>query len=281
MSAQATGTITGVVTDETGALMPGAAVEAISQATGQTRAATSGSDGFYMLPLVPPGVYRVSAALSGFAPLTRDGIRVVVSETARVDFKLKVGQVAENVVVVGEAPLIETGNATLGIVIDEKKVVDLPLNGRNFTQLGTLIPGVVAPAGRPRRRHRRRDAAAASATPPAASASTACAASRTTSCSTGRRNNDTFNTGFVLRPPPDAIQEFKILTHSYSAEYGRNAGSVVNVVTRSGSNTLAGQRLGVPPQRRAGGPELLRPRGPAQARAEPAPVRGAAWAGRS
>ena len=140
----------------------------------------------------------------------------------------------------GQSPLVETTNATLGVVIDQQKVVDLPLNGRNFTQLGTLIPGVVAPPaalGRPATATPR---PAASATSPAASTSTACATSRTTSCSTARPNNDSFNTGFVLRPPPDAIQEFKILTHSYDAEYGRNAGSVVNVVTKSGTNDWHG-----------------------------------------
>jgi carboxypeptidase family protein/TonB-dependent receptor-like protein len=239
VSAQATGTITGVVSDETGALMPAAAVEATNQATGQTRSAVSGSDGFYTLPLLPPGLYRVSATLSGFAPLTRDRIRVVVSETARVDIRLKVGQVAENVVVVGEAPLIETSNATLGIAIDEKKVVDLPLNGRNFTQLGTLIPGVVAPPAN-------LGGQAGDATPGGfgnATGGFSVNGMRPQSNNflmDGATNNDSFNTGFVLRPPPDAIQEFKILTHSYNAEYGRNAGSVVNVVTRSGSNAWRG-----------------------------------------
>ncbi len=89
----------------------------------------------------------------------------------------------------------------------------------------------------------------------------------------GATNNDTFNTGFVLRPPPDAIEEFKILTHAFGAEYGRNAGSVVNVVTKSGSNTLTGVGVGVQPRRRAAGPQLLRPRQPAQAGAEAEPVR--------
>jgi outer membrane receptor protein involved in Fe transport len=237
--AQATGTITGVVSDESGALMPGAAVQATNQATGLTRGATSGSDGFYTVPLLTPGLYRVEATLSGFAPLTRDGIRVVVSENARVDLRLKVGQVAENVVVVGEAPLVETGNATLGIAIDERKVVDLPLNGRNFTQLGTLIPGVVAPPAN-------LGGAAGDATPAGFGNFTGgfnvngMRSQSNNFLLDGATNNDSFNTGFVLRPPPDAIQEFKILTHSYSAEYGRNAGSVVNVVTRSGSNAWRG-----------------------------------------
>jgi outer membrane receptor protein involved in Fe transport len=239
VQAQATGGITGVVTDESGAVLPGATVQATSQATGLQRSATTGTDGFYALPLLPPGVYSVAASLTGFAPLTREGVRVTVAETARVDLGLKVGQVAETVVVQSDAPLVETTNATLGIVIDEKKVVDLPLNGRNFTQLGTLIPGVVAPplglGGQ-----------AGDATPGGFGATTAgfnVNGMRNQSNNfliDGATNNDTFNTGFVLRPPPDAIQEFKILTHSYNAEYGRNAGSVVTLVTKSGSNDWHG-----------------------------------------
>ncbi len=138
-----------------------------------------------------------------------------------------------------EAPLVETANATMGIVIDQDKVVDLPLNGRNFTQLGTLIPGVVAPpAGL--------GGQAGDATPGGFGNTTGgfnVNGMRNQSNSflmDGASNNDTFNTGFVLRPPPDAIQEFKILTHSFGAEYGRNAGSVVNVVTRSGTNQFKG-----------------------------------------
>ena len=118
-------------------------------------------------------------------------------------------------------------------------MVDLPLNGRNFTQLGTLIPGVVAPptglGGQ-----------TGDATPGGFGNVTGgfnVNGMRNQSNNflmDGATNNDTFNTGFVLRPPPDAIEEFKILTHAFGAEYGRNAGSVVNVVTKSGSNRLSG-----------------------------------------
>ena len=148
--------------------------------------------------------------------------------------------VEENVTVSTEAPLVETSHATLGIVIDEKKIVELPLNGRNFTQLGIAAPRRHRGAGR------RLGGASGDATPGGFGAATAgfsVNGQRNQSNNfllDGASNNDTFNTGFVLRPPPDAIQEFKILTHSYSAEYGRNSGSVVNVVTRAGSNALHG-----------------------------------------
>ena len=123
----------------------------------------------------------------------------------------------------------------------EAKIVQLPLNGRNFTQLGTLIPGVVEPPAR--LGGARGDADAAIHGFGAATAGFAVNGVRNQSNNfllDGAANNDTFNTGFVVRPPPDAIEEFKILTHSYTAEFGRNAGSIVNVVTKSGSNSLQG-----------------------------------------
>jgi outer membrane receptor protein involved in Fe transport len=238
-AAQATGQINGIVTDPSGAVLPGVTIEATSDATGATRSAVSGSDGLYTIPLVPPGAYTVKATLPGFRTSQRDHVRVTVTETARVAFQLEVGQLSETITVSAEATLVETSNATHGIVIDERKVVDLPLNGRNFTQLGTLIPGVVAPpAGL--------GGQMGDATPGGFGNATGgfnVNGMRNQSNNflmDGATNNDTFNTGFVLRPPPDAIQEFKILTHAFSAEYGRNAGSVVNVVTKSGSNALSG-----------------------------------------
>jgi len=237
--AQATGSISGTAKDESGAVLPGVTIEATNVGTNGVRTATTGPDGFYAIPLVQPGSYNVKATLSGFSVFSRSGIKVNVSETALVNVPMKVGGQSETIDVTGEAPLIETGNATLGIVIDEKKVVDLPLNGRNFTQLGTLIPGVVAPP--PGLGGQNGDA-----TPGGFGNVTGgfnVNGQRNQSNNfllDGATNNDTFNTGFVLRPPPDAIQEFKILTHSYSAEYGRNSGSVVNVVTKSGSNNWHG-----------------------------------------
>ncbi len=237
--AQATGTISGLITDESGAVMPGVTVEVTNTATNQTRNAVTGSDGFYTVPLLQPGPYSVKATLQGFRTFVREGLRVTVESTSRVDVKMTVGQLEESVRVTADSPLVETASAALGTVIDEKKVVELPLNGRNFTQLGTLIPGVVAPpAGL--------GGAAGDATPGGFGATTSgfsVNGMRNQSNNfllDGASNNDTFNTGFVMRPPPDAIQEFKIQTHSYSAEFGRNAGSVVNVVTKAGTNVMHG-----------------------------------------
>lgn len=237
--AQATGQINGLVTDTQGGVLPGVTVEVTNMDTGAIRTAITGADGLYTVPLLQPGNYTVKASLSGFKTAVREGVRVTVTETARAAFELEVGQLSEVLTVTATATLVETTNATRGIVIDEQKVVDLPLNGRNFTQLGTLIPGVVAPptglGGQ-----------TGDATPGGFGNATGgfnVNGMRNQSNNfllDGATNNDTFNTGFVLRPPPDAIEEFKILTHAFGAEYGRNAGSVVNVVTKSGSNTLSG-----------------------------------------
>lgn len=237
--AQATGQITGQVVDPSGSAVPNADIEITNQGTGQVRAVTSGSDGFYVVPLVQPGVYQVKASAQGFSTLVRDRINVAVNGTSRVDFSLQVGQVTEQVTTRDVAPLVETRNSTLGVVVDHQKVVDLPLNGRNFAQLGTLLPGVVAPpsglGGL--------DGNATVGGFGNVTGSFNVNGMRNQSNNfqlDGAANNDSFNSGFVMRPPPDAIQEFKILTHSYTAEYGRNAGSVVNVVTKSGTNSLHG-----------------------------------------
>src|SRR3954454_19820692 len=237
--AQATGQIAGVITDTSGSVVPGATVEVTNQATGFTRSVVTEVDGAYTIPLLNPGVYEAKATLSGFRTTVRGGIEVVVTGTARVAPQVSVRAITEQVTVAASAPLVETRNATLGVVIDQQKVVDLPLNGRNFTQLGTLIPGVVAPPTG-------LGGADGNATPGGFGNVTGgfnVNGMRNQSNNfllDGSPNNDTFNTGFVLRPPPDAIEEFKILTHSYDAEYGRNAGSVVNVVTKSGANSFRG-----------------------------------------
>jgi hypothetical protein len=236
---QATGQITGLITDPSGAIVPDATIEVVNEATGQKRTVSSRDDGFYLVPLVNPGLYQVKASKSGFGTLTRNGNEVAVNGTTRVDFSLQVGQVAEQVIATATAPLVETSNATLGVVVDQQKVVDLPLNGRNFAQLGTLLPGVVAPplglGGL--------DGNATVGGFGDTTGSFNVNGMRNQSNNfqlDGASNNDSFNSGFVVRPPPDAVQEFKIMTHSYGAEYGRNAGSVVNVVTKSGTNAWHG-----------------------------------------
>jgi hypothetical protein len=236
---QATGRIAGIVNDPAGRVVSPASVDLISPATSQIRTVTSGSDGSFTIPLVNPGIYQVKTSLPGFKTNLIKGVEVPVNGTTRVNIILQVGSTSQEITVTGAAPLVETGNATLGTVIDHQSIVDLPLNGRSFAQLGTLIPGVIAaPAGL--------GGANGNATPGGFGNSTGSFnvnGMRNQSNNfllDGAPNNDSFNSGFVMRPPPDAIEEFKIMTHSYEAQYGRNAGSVVNVVTRSGTNQVHG-----------------------------------------
>lgn len=238
-SCQSTGTIVGKVSDPSGASIPGSVVTATNAATGLDRSTAALEDGSYTLRVLPPGSYRVSATQPGFQTVTRTGVKVSIDESVRVDIELPVGEVSTDVTVSAAPPLVETTQASLGLTIDNRKIVDLPLNGRNFAQLGTLMPGVVAPPSG-------LGGASGNATPGGFGAATSgfsVNGQRNQSNNfllDGATNNDTFNSGFVHRPPPDALQEFKILTHSYDAEYGRNAGSVVNVATRSGTNEWHG-----------------------------------------
>ncbi|HEY0161632.1 MAG TPA: TonB-dependent receptor [Edaphobacter sp.] len=237
--AQATGQVLGVVADPAGQVVAGARIELTNIATSQSRATKSGQDGAYAFPLVNPGTYQVKATSTGFKTLIVDKVEVLVNGTSRVDVHLTIGGVIEEVTVTGAAPLVETGNATLGTVVDHDAIVDLPLNGRSFAQLGTLIPGVIAaPAAL--------GGANGNASPGGFGNTTGSFnvnGMRNQSNSfllDGAPNNDSFNSGFVMRPPPDAIEEFKIMTHSYDAQYGRSAGAIVNVVTRSGTNNWHG-----------------------------------------
>jgi outer membrane receptor protein involved in Fe transport len=239
MLAQATGSVSGVASDPGGQVVPGVKIELTSLATSQTRTATSGSDGAYLFPLVDPGIYKVKAAVSGFKTMNYEKVEVVVNGTTRLDVHLSVGGVVEEITVSDIVPLVETGNATLGTVVNHEAIVDLPLNGRSFAQLGTLIPGVIAAPSA-------LGGANGNATPGGFGNSTGSFnvnGMRNQSNSfllDGAPNNDSFNSGFVFRPPPDAIEEFKIMTHSYDAQYGRSAGAIVNVVTRAGTNTWHG-----------------------------------------
>lgn len=238
---QATGQLAGTVTDESGSVLPGVTITITNTATNQSRSLTTGDDGYFSAPLLAPGDYNVTASLDGFSTLTREGVRVSAAETARINLQLAIGEITEAITVSGDASFIETSNATMGIVLEEQTIVDLPLNGRNFTQLGTLIPGVVAPPALFGGGDGDADAGINGFGPTTSGFSVNGVRSQSNNfLLDGSTNNDTFNTGFVLRPPPDAIEEFKILTHSYTAEFGRNAGSVINVVTKSGSNEWHG-----------------------------------------
>jgi hypothetical protein len=139
--------ITGIITDTSDALMSGVEVTVTNVSTGVSRRATSNEQGNYSVPFLQPGLYRITAQATGFKPLTREGITLVVDQVARIDMKMEVGQLTESIEVTAEATLVDSSNATLGVVVENRRVVDLPLNGRNALALVMLTPSVISHAG--------------------------------------------------------------------------------------------------------------------------------------
>ena len=234
--AQTGGQITGLVTDSSGAVVAGAEITVVNPETNFTRSSTTNSTGNYTFPVLQPGVYNVKAEMQGFQTESRTAVRLEVEQVARIDFHLSVGLVTQTVEVFGGAPLLTTESATIGTVIDNQRIVDLPLNGRNFVSLIALSPNV-----------------SANFTSNGGQANARQGGDRTTqeiSVAGMRRefNNFTldgientdanFNT-YVFLPSIDALQEFKVQTGVYSTEFGRRAAQV-NVSTKSGTNAYHG-----------------------------------------
>ncbi len=232
--AQTLGTITGDVKDSSGGVMPGVTVSATNTGTNAVREMQSNEAGAYTFTALPPGNYVVKAELQGFRTV-QQGIELHVEATVRVSFTMEIGTLAETTEVTGVAPLITTENATVGTVIENRRIVELPLNGRNFLSLVALSPNVSAEfAGAGQAGDRQGGSRA----------------NQQLSISGQRReynyytldgtdNTDVnFNT-YILLPSVDALEEFKVQTGIYSAEFGR-AASQVNVVTKSGTNQFHG-----------------------------------------
>lgn len=228
-----TGSIRGTVTDSSGAVAPDVQVTAIQVETGFKRQTKSDSRGNYSLVLLPVGQYRLEAEKDGFRKYVQSGITLNVNQVAAIPIRLALGAVQQTLEVRGDASLVQTTTNDLGETVHGQEIVDLPLNGRNFTQLGLLLPGdaPLTPGlleqGGPTRLGQ----------------SYAVNGQRPESNKfliDGVDNYNTMNAGFVLEPPPDAIAEFRILTNTAPAEFGHNAGSTTNIVTKSGSNQFNG-----------------------------------------
>jgi hypothetical protein len=220
------GTIWGHVTDQSDAVVPNAAVTLSNTGTSLTRMAKTGTDGVFVFTLLPIGTYKVTAEASGFKAEIRPNLELHVQERLEVDFKLEIGATNQTVEVKSAAPPLQTAEASLGQVVSQKNIVDLPLNGRNIYQLVILSPGAsISPDGQP----------TISGQP----------SQQQSYLLDGVDNNNYQGTNqsgapWALQPSPDAIQEFKVQTNNYSAEFGRAGGGIVNVVTKSGTNQLHG-----------------------------------------
>jgi hypothetical protein len=229
---QTFGEITGRVSDQSGAAVPGAAMTLTNTATNATRATVTTDDGFYTFPSVPPGVYNVKAEHQGFKVITSNNIEVQVQQSVRLDLTLEVGQITQSVEVAASATLLQAENATVGTVISNRSITELPLNGREYLNLVALSSNVntLSPsAGQAGSRQGGDRAAQAIST----------GGNRIFFdyyTLDGVNNTDfDFNT-YVVLPSIDAIQEFKVQTGVYPAEFGHEA-SQVNVLTKSGGNS--------------------------------------------
>ena len=237
LAAQAvTGTILGTVTDDTGAVLPGVTVTVTHTDTGLVRTAVTDSAGEFTVPSIPTGTYSVSAELQGFKTVMVPSLRLGVDQRLRVNVKLEVGAVSETITVVGSSPLVQTSSSELGTTVDEEQIKQLPLDGRNFVSLTRTIPGVVR--GNPGSNI---DGAGSLAWRASASFSANGQRARDNNFMLdGVDNNETWLQTVVIFPSVDALDEFKMQTSTYSAEFGRSLGGVVNLQIKSGTNRLRG-----------------------------------------
>jgi hypothetical protein len=221
----ATGRIVGTVTDQTGAIIPGVTVTVTNVDTMVTYTALSNERGDYQAPLLPIGTYAVSAEQAGFQKAVTKPEKLEINQSLRIDIKMTVGGRTEEVIVEEGISHVETISPTLGMSVTANQIRDMPLNGRNTLDLALLQPGVI---------------------PSSVGGNTgtfSVAGSRQDSVTyllDGGVNNNLLSNGVVLNPNPDMVEEFRILTSTYNAEYGRNSGGIVSVVTKSGTNSFHG-----------------------------------------
>ncbi len=233
--AQTFGDISGVVRDTSGAAIPGATITLTNVATNAVRTATSNEVGNYAFPSLQPGVFNVKAEKQGFKTVTRANVEIQVQQSARLDFELPVGQITESIEVSASGALLATENSTVGTVIENKRIVDLPLNGRNYLQLVSLAPNVSYGFG---------DAGQAGSRQGGIRSTQNISVGGQRSYYNrftldGVENTDpNFNT-YVIQPSIDALQEFKVQTGIYPAEFGRGA-TQINVMTKPGTNDFHG-----------------------------------------
>src|ERR1041384_6730069 len=223
---QATGRIVGLVKDSSGGTVIGANVTLTNEGTNISKTTQTDSEGNYLFSLVEPGSYRVTIEHTGFKKYVQSGIILELNQNGRVDAMLNVGQVSETVEVNAAPPQVDTTSAVLGKVEDTRRIQDLPLVDRNTLQLGLLQAGVFAP-----------DPDDGSGNPFSVSGQRS---ESLTFLLDGADNTDFLSNNIAVNPNPDAVQEFKILTNNYDAEFGRTSGGIVNQVIKSGTNQIHG-----------------------------------------
>jgi hypothetical protein len=228
------GRISGSITDSSGALVPGARITAINEETRIERTAASNEAGFYSLPLLPPGTYRVSVQKEGFQPMERSAFTLAVEQVAQVDFTLRPGAVSETIQVTGEAPLLQTSTSSVGQVVENQQIVDLPLNTRTALGLLSLSGGVAVGRGFDANTFNNANLFSASGSREGQNEFLLDGAPNTLPGIWPGR-------GILgVTVPVDSIQEFKVQVNAFAAEFGRTGGGLLNTVTKSGTNDLHG-----------------------------------------
>jgi hypothetical protein len=236
---QANGSLSGTVTDKTGSVVAGGTVKITSQGTGVTREVKTDGSGHYIAPFLPVSIYTIRVESQGFRASEQKDIRLQVDEQREVDFSLNPASVSSTVEVNAVEVAVETTNPTLGQVITAEQVADLPLNGRDFVQLATLTPGVTQETN-PFSFFNNGPSSEVSTRGTFSLSVGGSRAQSTDWLFDGVDNNELTAGGIAILPSIDAIQEFKVLTYNYSAEFGTRSGPTVLVTTKSGSNKFHG-----------------------------------------
>ena len=221
-----TSQISGKVSDTSGAVVAGSELILTNSETGIKRSASSNDSGVYLLPLLNPGTYDILVRKQGFRSISKAGIKLYVNDRTQIDFILEIGAVAETVTVSATVPLLETQSGTVRGVVDQQRIEDLPLNGRDIVQLVSIQAGIIPQGGDEKEGF-----------------SFSANGSRGNGIAyllDGGYNTHTYRNASGLFPNPDAVQEFSIQRNNFSAEYGNATGAVVSVVTRSGTNQIHG-----------------------------------------
>ena len=233
--AQSTATLQGTVTDSKGAVLPNATVTVRNRSTSFERTTQTDSDGNYQVAALPVGVYSVEVKIEGFKTQVADQVTIEVARTVVQNFQMDVGAISEQVLVSSDVPVIETATTSVGTVINQRTVQEIPLNGRHFVDLGLLIPGSVTPPQN------------GFLTAPlrgqgSFAFNTAGAREDTVNFMINGVNlNDMVQNQITFQPSINTVQEFKVDNSTFSAEYGRNSGAIVNIATRSGTNDYHGE----------------------------------------
>ncbi|HEU5337303.1 MAG TPA: carboxypeptidase-like regulatory domain-containing protein, partial [Terriglobales bacterium] len=225
------GRILGRVNDPTGAVLAGVQVKLVNEQTGVAQTTQTDKTGYYEFPTVPVGTYDLQYEQSGFKKAVKKGITLLVNQVITMNMAMQVGGAQDVVEVTSEAPLVDTTSTQLGAVVNDRSMTSLPLNSRDTYQFLQLQPGVQSQMGNP----------LIYGSDQAGAVSVNGGRGRANNFSVnGGDANDAFVNLPTVQPSPDSIQEFRVLTNTFDAEYGRNSGSVVNVVTKSGTNRYHG-----------------------------------------